>query len=128
MKLGTRLDRENPVNTLIQGCDLPTLRAQIALQQHHPEAALQEIDRARAYELRFWDAFSLESVYVRGEAYINSGKPEQAAAEFRKVLAYAGLVGNSINRPLARLQLARAQAMMGDRTAARDSYQQFLRL
>jgi serine/threonine protein kinase/tetratricopeptide (TPR) repeat protein len=128
LEIGKRLDRENPVNTLIQRCDLPTLRAQIALQQQRPEAAIEALKLVVPYELRFWDAFSLESAYVRGEAYMQAGHPDRAAAEFRKVLAYPGLVGNSINGPLARLQLARAQAMMGDQAAARDSYQQFFTL
>jgi serine/threonine protein kinase/Flp pilus assembly protein TadD len=127
-KIGERIDRENPVNTLVQGCDLPTLRAQIALEQHHPEAALQALERAAPYDLRFGDAFSLESAYVRGEAYLSAGKPDKAAGEFRKMLAYPGLIGNSINGPLARLQLARAQLMMGDKVAARSSYQEFLTL
>ena len=44
------------------------------------------------------------------------------------MLDHPGLLANSINSPLARLQLARAQVGMGDKEAARKSYSDFLTL
>jgi hypothetical protein len=44
------------------------------------------------------------------------------------VLEHRGIVVNSTNGTLAHLRLGRAQAMMGDKAAARKSYQDFLTL
>jgi tetratricopeptide (TPR) repeat protein len=86
------------------------------------------LERVAPYDLVSSDYFGLESAYIRGEAYLKAGQGQHAAAEFRKVLDHPGVVANSINAPLARVQLARAQEMMGDKEAARKSYQDFLTL
>ena len=122
-----QLDRQFPVNTLLQRCELPTIRAQIYLQQDNPSSAIESLRQATPYELRFSDHFGLEPAYVRGEAYLKARQGKQAA-EFRKVLEHRGIVGSSINGALAHLQLGRAQVMMGDKEAARKSYQDFLTL
>ncbi len=51
-----------------------------------------------------------------------------AAAEFQKVIDHPGIVNNFITGALAHLQLGRARAMMGDKEAARKSYQDFFAL
>lgn len=66
--------------------------------------------------------------YVRGLAYLKASQGENAANEFQKVVDHPGLVLNFIIGALAHLQLARAQVMMGDKDAARKSYQDFLTL
>ena len=53
---------------------------------------------------------------------------QRAAAEFQKVIDHPGIVVNFVIGALAHLQLGRAQAMMGDKAAARKSYQDFLTL
>jgi len=53
---------------------------------------------------------------------------QRAAAEFRKMLDHPGVVGNFVTCALAHLQLARAEAMSGNREAARRDYQEFLTL
>ncbi len=65
---------------------------------------------------------------LRGEAYLLAGNGQQAAVQFRKMLDHPGLLANSVNGPLARLQLGRALVMAGDKEAARKSYQDFLTL
>lgn len=55
-----------------------------------------------------------------GEALLTAGNPAEAAKQFR-----AGLLRNP-NRPLALLGLARAQAALGDHSAAREQYQRFM--
>jgi ATP/maltotriose-dependent transcriptional regulator MalT len=67
-------------------------------------------------------------VYVRGLAYLQAREGTLAAAEFQKFLDHRGVVINSPLAVLARLGLARAHALPGDRTAARQSYQDFLAL
>ena len=44
------------------------------------------------------------------------------------MLDHPGPIGNSLLGPLAHLQLGRARMMMGDKAAARKSYQDFLTL
>ncbi|MGA8526400.1 MAG: hypothetical protein WB629_09985, partial [Candidatus Sulfotelmatobacter sp.] len=56
------------------------------------------------------------------------GQGQQAAAEFRKVVDNPGVVTLHLQGALAHLQLGRAQAMAGDKAAARKSYQNFLTL
>jgi hypothetical protein len=90
----------------------------IHLQQNNSSSAIELLQQTTPYELRFSDHFGLEPAYIRGEAYVKARQGEQAAAEFRKLIDHSGIVGNSINGPPARLQLARAQ-VMGDKAAAR---------
>ncbi len=71
---------------------------------------------------------NLYPVYVRGKAYLQAGQGQQAAAEFQEILDHSGLVSNFIIGALAHLQLGRAQVMMGDKAAARKSYQDFFTL
>ena len=127
-ELSQQLNRQFALNTLVQESELPTIQAVIDLRQGFPTRAIETLKRTAQYELRYADHFALQPVYVRGEAYLKAGQGLQAAAEFQKMIAYHGLVGNSITGALAHLQLARAQAVMGDKPAARKSYQEFLTL
>ena len=127
-ELSQQLNRQFPLNTLVQESELPTIQAVIDLRQGFPTRAIETLIRTAQYELRYADHFALQPVYVRGEAYLKAGQGLQAAAEFQKMLAHHGLVGNSITGALAHLQLGRAQLMMGDKAAARKSYQDFLTL
>jgi eukaryotic-like serine/threonine-protein kinase len=128
LDLAQELSQQFPVSTLLQACDVPSIRAEVYLQQGKPEAAIGELERAVKYDLRFTRQFGLNTAYLRGEAYLKAGRAQEAAAQFRKVLEHPGVVLNSINGPLARLQLGRAQVMMGDTAGARKSYQDFLTL
>jgi eukaryotic-like serine/threonine-protein kinase len=65
---------------------------------------------------------------MRGLAYLQAGEGQRAAAEFQKLLDHRGAVRLWITGALAHLQLGRSQAMMGDKAAARKSYQDFLTL
>ena len=65
---------------------------------------------------------------MRGQAYLQLRQGSAAAAEFQKMLDNPGISGNFVLAALARLQLARAQAVMGDAANARKSYQSFLTL
>ena len=54
---------------------------------------------------------SLYHVYVRGEAYLAAGQGSAAAAEFQKILDHSGIVWNCWTGALARLGVARANAL-----------------
>jgi len=126
MEIAQQLSQEFPRAMLLQGCGLPAIRAEVYVWQGEPDSATEEIERALPRDPRFSDPCGFGTAYLLGEAHLKAGRPEQAAAQFRKVLDHPGIVGSSIGGPLARLQLARAQVMMGDKSAARESYEDFL--
>ena len=66
--------------------------------------------------------------YVRGHAYLLAHNGRAAAAEFKKLLDHFGVVQNSILGALSRLQLARAEIMMGHIDAGQKQYNDFLTL
>ena len=66
--------------------------------------------------------------YIRGQAYMATHNGSAASAEFRKVLEHRGVVQNGLLGALSRLQLARAEVMMGDIVGARQQYQDFFSL
>ena len=104
---------------------IPPVRAAIALGRNRPNEAIDILAASIPYDLG--DAF-LVPAYLRGLAYLQAGDGRQAAGEFQKLLDHPGILESDIKGALAHLQLGRAQAMMGDKEAARKSYQDFLTL
>ncbi len=104
---------------------IPPVRAAIALGRNKPDEAIDILTASIPYDLG--DAF-LVPAYLRGLAYLQAGNGRQAAGEFQKLLDHPGILESDIKGALAHLQLGRAQAMMGDKEAARKSYQDFLTL
>jgi eukaryotic-like serine/threonine-protein kinase len=65
-------------------------------------------------------------IYVRGQACLQSGQEQQAAAEFKRMIE-----SRWMNYPLgapAHLQSGGAYSMQGDRAKARFAYQNFFAL
>ncbi len=127
-KLVDKLDHEFPLDTMMQGYSLPTIRAAIELENNDPAKAIEILQVTSPYELGNASLKGLYPAYIRGEAYLKIGQGQQAAAEFQKMLDHPGIVLNFVTGALAHLQLGRAQAMMGDLQAARKSYQEFFEL
>ncbi len=123
-----QLNVQFPLDTIIQGYWLPTFRASIALQRNNPQLAIAALEAALPYELGNQGFGAMYPIYVRGLAYLQARQGEQSAAEFNKILSHRGIAKNSPLAALSQLQLARAQAMSGDKPAARRSYQDFLAL
>jgi hypothetical protein len=71
---------------------------------------------------------ALYPVYVRGLACLAGHQGAEAAAEFRKILDHRGLVLVDPVGAMARLQLGRAFALLGDVNKAKTAYQDFLTL
>jgi len=130
-KLANQLDKEFPLNTMLQNYWLPITRAAIALDQGNARDAIAALQNATSYELGSPAQLPYAPIYpayLRGLAQTKAGKPQLAAAEFQKMLDHRSIMANSVLGPLSRLQLARAQALNGDGAAARKSYQDFLGL
>jgi DNA-binding winged helix-turn-helix (wHTH) protein/tetratricopeptide (TPR) repeat protein len=128
-KLADELDRKFPYNTFLHKYWLPTIRASIELVRKNPERAI-DILQATSYELGDSGtlAGNMYPVYVRGQAYLEARQGKEAAAEFQKFVDYRSIVSISPLRALARLGLARAYSLEGDRAKARGAYQEFLTL
>ncbi|MBB6144136.1 DNA-binding winged helix-turn-helix (wHTH) protein/tetratricopeptide (TPR) repeat protein [Silvibacterium bohemicum] len=124
--LADALSREYPLDTLAQNYALPVVRAAIQLEENDPAGALKSLRPTVRYELSLSDTVnSVYPAYLRGLAYLQMGKGALAIPEFQKVIDHPGVVGRFVTGALARLQLARAQAISGDKTSARNSYQEF---
>jgi tetratricopeptide (TPR) repeat protein len=128
-KLSDALSQDFPLDTVVQNYSLATIRAAMKLSENDPAAAVEILRPAVKYDLADPDSFnSLYPVYIRGLAYLRIGEGRLAAVEFQKLLDHPGIVGREVIGPLAHLQLARAQKMMGDQGAAHKSYEDFLTL
>jgi len=128
-KMAEKLNQEFPLDTLMQNGSLPAIRAAIELRKNNPAKAVEILRTATACEFgNDLIGGKLVPVYLRGEAYLKAGQAKEAAAEFQKIIDHPGITLNYVHGALAHLQLGRAQVMMGDKAAARKSYQDFLTL
>jgi serine/threonine protein kinase/tetratricopeptide (TPR) repeat protein len=130
-KLAAELDKAFPLDTLVQRYWLPTIRAAVALERQDPNRAIELLKVASTIELSSITAdltIFLCPPYVRGEAWLMLRDGNRAAAEFQEFIDHRGVVMNFPWGALARLALARAYAVEGDRAKARAAYQDFLGL
>jgi len=127
--LARELNRDRPLDIMIQNYWLPSIRAVIELHKNNPRKAIDILQVATPYELGSNEySGDLHPVYVRGLAYLQAGQGQLAATEYQKMIDHPGVICNFVSGALAHFQLGRAQAMMGDKEAARKSYQGFLTL
>ncbi|MGA2372343.1 MAG: protein kinase domain-containing protein [Candidatus Korobacteraceae bacterium] len=129
-KLVAELDRNLPLDTMVQRYWLPTIRAGVALERKDPNRAIELLKVGSMIELSEPTDITifLCPVYLRGEAYLMLHDGNRAAAEFQKFIDHYGLVVNFPWGALARLGLARAYAIQGNTVKARVAYQDFLTL
>jgi DNA-binding winged helix-turn-helix (wHTH) protein/tetratricopeptide (TPR) repeat protein/tRNA A-37 threonylcarbamoyl transferase component Bud32 len=126
-RLADQISAERPEDTLVQHYFIPTIRAAIKLRQHDPAAAIDLLRGTANYDLAFTGSFeSVYPAYIRGLAYAGLGDGQSAAAQFQKLIDNPGFSVRHVIGPLARLQLGRAQRLMGDNLSARKSYEEFL--
>jgi eukaryotic-like serine/threonine-protein kinase len=105
-------------DTLMTYVELPRLQAEIALHRSRPQDAIADLETT-PYEL----AGSLEIFAQRGEAYTKANHPEQAIAEYEKLVAHQGVDPASPLLPLAHLGLARAHAQCGHPPESKSEYE-----
>jgi eukaryotic-like serine/threonine-protein kinase len=126
-RLADQVSAERPEDTLVQHYFIPTIRAAIKLGQHDPAAAVDLLRGTARFDLALTGSFeSVYPAYIRGLAYVGLGDGQSAAAQFQKLIDNPGFSVRHVIGPLARLQLGRAQKMMGDNASARKSYEEFL--
>ena len=102
----------------------PAALALITMGRGFPQSALEILEPLKPYE-RGW-RFNQVPAYVRGLALMQLNRPNEAVAEFGRIVRARGALLNSLVYPLSWLQLARARAAAGDSKGARAAYEQFL--
>ncbi len=123
--LAQDLEKRFSIDTQMQSLWLPAIQAQVALDKKNPAAALNALQAASPIELgqiNFVANIScLYHVYLRGEAYLAAGQGTAAAAEFQKILDHSGIVWNCWTGALARLGVARANALQAKTSRGADA-------
>jgi eukaryotic-like serine/threonine-protein kinase len=118
------LKKRFPLHTQMQSIWLPAILAQSALARNNPALAISAAQAPSEVELGQIDFainFScLDSIYVRGQAYLAAGQSAAAASEFQKILNHSGIVWNCWTGALAHLGFARANALQA-KTSQRQS-------
>ncbi|HVO58097.1 MAG TPA: protein kinase [Dongiaceae bacterium] len=119
--------RANSEDTLVRYLHRPTIVALVRMHQGKDDEALALLEPGRRFELGTGPGtFPLGMLYVRGLIYLHKKDGEHAAVEFRKVLEHSYLNPPASQLNLARLGLARAYALQGQKDKARTAYQDFL--
>jgi len=118
-ELTAKLDRMFPEDTVQQKVFLPVMRSNIERAQGNAAQAVDLLTPALQYN------GTLDVNYQLAQAYLAAGRPAKAAAQLEELLGHRGSAWWHIYAPLARLGLARAYAMQGDREKSRKAYDDF---
>jgi eukaryotic-like serine/threonine-protein kinase len=111
-----KANTQSPLDTLLNHAAIPEVQAVIDLKRNQPEEALRQLEQVRPYDL--CQSMDLTPGYYRGVAYLQSGQPERAAAEFRNVLSHRATASHSLYVLLSQLQLAKILSQSEDPGAA----------
>jgi hypothetical protein len=123
--LAQDLNKRFPLDTQMQSLWLPAIQAQLALERDNPALALNALKAASPIELGVVPFVAnlscLYPAYVRGEAFLASGQGGAAVVEFQRILDHSGLVWNCWTGALARLGVARANALQSRTSRSADA-------
>jgi tetratricopeptide (TPR) repeat protein len=124
--LSEELSKQYPLDTQVRSLWLPTIEAQLALNEKKPAAALEALRRASPPieygQIGFLANIScLPWTYIRGQTYLASGNATDAGAEFRKITDHDGIVWNCWTGALARIGVARANALQAKQSVGADA-------
>jgi eukaryotic-like serine/threonine-protein kinase len=114
--IADELNKQFPEDTQTQSLWLPGIRGQIALDRKDANAAIEDLKPASPpIEYGQFDftvnISCLYPTYIRGQAYLAAGDGKEAAAEFQRILDHNGIVWNCWTGALAKLGVARANAL-----------------
>jgi tetratricopeptide (TPR) repeat protein len=120
------LEKEYPSDTQLHSLWLPAIRAQLALDHKDPAAAIESLQPATG-PIEYGSIPSVNQVsclfhtYVRGQAFLAAGRGSEGAAEFQKIIDHPGIVNNCWTGALARLGVARANALQAKTSSGADA-------
>jgi serine/threonine protein kinase/tetratricopeptide (TPR) repeat protein len=119
------LAKRFPLSTQMQSIWLPAIQAQVALEKKKPAVALATLQSASPIEFGqigfILNISCLYPTYVRGEAYLAAGQGRAAATEFQRIIDHNGIVWNCWTGAMARLGVARANALQARSSQGADS-------
>jgi eukaryotic-like serine/threonine-protein kinase len=132
-KLARDLEKQYPLDTLVNNYWLPVIRASEEIVRRNPAKAIELLQPSAPYELASPVAWSglggpMYPAYLRGESYLQLRRGNDAAAEYQRIVDHPGFMLACPLRALAHLGIARAYAMQGDTAKAKAAYQDFLTL
>ena len=119
-KLADDVAQKRPYDTLVQFVAVPTVKAQIELNQGNPAKAIDLMDSALVYARA-----NTGVLYVRGNGYLKAGRGTDAVQAFQRLLDWKNILSIDPIMPLAKVGLARAYVLAGDKARARVAYQDF---
>ncbi len=124
--IADRLNQRYPLDTQMQSLWLPAIYAQLALSRKNPAGAVEQLQRAlppiEYGQIAFITQMScLYPTYIRGQAYLAARQSKESAAEFQKILDHSGIVWNCWTGALARLGVARANALQAQNATGADA-------
>jgi serine/threonine protein kinase/tetratricopeptide (TPR) repeat protein len=132
-KLARDLEKQYPLDTLVNNYWLPVIRASEEIVRRNPAKAIELLQPSAPYELASPVAWSglggpMYPAYLRGESYLQLRRGNDAAAEYQRIVDHSGFMLACPLRALAHLGIARAYVIQGDAAKAKAAYQDFLTL
>jgi tetratricopeptide (TPR) repeat protein len=121
LELASQVERDRPDDTIVKNVNVPSIQAMVALNTGDAHKAIELLQSALPY-----DKASSSAIFVRGLAYLKTGQGSDAAAQFQRVVDLQSFSPTDIIIPFARLGLARAYALQGDKAKAKTAYQDVL--
>ena len=122
-KLADDVAQKRPYDTLVQFVAVPLIKAQIELNHENPGKAIDLLDSALVYARA-----NSGVLYVRGNAYLKAGRGSDAVQAFQRLLELKNTINIDPIMPLAKVGLARAYVLAGDKARGRVAYQDFFAL
>ena len=107
---------------MVQFVTIPSVKAIVAMNHDQAAKAIDLLDGAMVY-----GRSNCGVLYARGMAYLQAKQGAQAAQEFQRVIDSRSVTFDPV-ASLAKLGLARAHALQGDKANSRVAYQDFFAL
>jgi eukaryotic-like serine/threonine-protein kinase len=123
------LNTRYPLDTQMQRLWLPGIRAETAVTRKNLAAATEIVRSSAADEattdlgqISFLNNIScVYPAYVKGQVFLAAGNGPAAASEFQRILEHSGLVWNCWTGAVARLGVARANALQARTSQGADA-------
>ena len=120
------ISKRYPDATGVQKIYLPMIRGILEMNRGNFDRAIEIVNPTARYDLG--KLAGMATTYVRGLIKLAAKKPNEAAAEFQKVIDHRTVIGDDPAYSLSYLYLGRAKKMAGDASGAKTAYQNFLAL
>jgi eukaryotic-like serine/threonine-protein kinase len=121
IEIATQAERERSDDTLVRVLYVPSVQAVVALNNGDARKSIELLKPSLPY-----DKATTLTIYTRGAAFLKAGQGSEAAAEFQRILVLYNVSPTDILMPFARLGLARAYALQGEKPKAVTAYQDLL--